>query len=455
MFASEGPDMKVCPKCGTQYGDDANFCTADAGRLVAMAAPAATAAPAASGLLGGRFQLGQRVGGGATGAVHRATDTQAPDPAGATVAIKLIAPAVMMPAAQGQRVERELKLLERVQAAEVARVLASGRQGDQVWVATEWVEGGLPLSAQVEAGLVDGERAVELIAAIGVALLDAAKAGLVHRDLAPKNVLVAGDAIKLINFAVPTPGDKVRGVPGFVSPEAIEGKPIDQRSTTYSLGALAYFVLTGQAPHRGEASAIHAAQLSGLLTPPSAQARISPGFDAVLARAMERNPARRYLTLKQFLDDLAKVKVGGPDPATTAPFGRVGKARESAQIQLTGRPGDPPRTKVMDDELPARREPAGEIEPVRTVHDDVELGALACLVARDEDGPNGQGTVAAGEARQVRAEHGAALPAQELGLGRRQAQMIEHRGVRGGPGEPDARRGDQSLPDLRAVAEAR
>ncbi|HVV87565.1 MAG TPA: serine/threonine-protein kinase, partial [Kofleriaceae bacterium] len=315
--------MKVCPKCGTQYGDDANFCTADAGRLVAMAAAPAPA-PAASGLLGGRFQLGPRLAGGDSGAVHRATDTQT----GATVAVKLIAPAVLTPAAQGQRVERELKLLERVKSSQIAQVLASGKQGDQLWVASEWVEGGLPLNAQVEAGIIDVDRATELVAAIGAALLDAAKVGLVHRDLAPQNVLVAGDQVKLINFAVPTPGERVPGVPAFVSPEAIEGKPIDQRSTTYSLGALTYFLLTGQPPFAGDAPAIHAAHLAGAVPPPSSLAHIAPAFDAVIGRAMDRNPARRYLTLKQFLDDVAKAAAGGPDPSTTAPFGRVGK-RES------------------------------------------------------------------------------------------------------------------------------
>lgn len=367
--------MKVCPKCGTQYGDDANFCTADAGRLVAMAAPAAAPTPASSGLLGGRFQLGPRIGGGDTGAVHRATDTQS----GATVAVKLIAPTVLTPPAQAQRVERELKMLERVQSPQVARVLASGKQGDQVWVATEWLEGALPLAAQVEAGLIDGERAVEVIAAIGGALLDAAKVGLVHRDLAPKNVLVVGDAIKLINFALPTPGERAPGVPGFSAPEALEGKPLDQRSTTYSLGAVAYFLLTGQPPFIGDPAAIAAAQLGGTVPPPSAQASITTAFDAVIGRAMDRNPARRYLTLKQFLDDLGKVQIGAVDPATTAPFGRVGKARESAQAVVLGAPTDHAKTRVMEVQIPPaalREEPTPEIPARRPIAPTIQAPAV-------------------------------------------------------------------------------
>jgi hypothetical protein len=133
--------MKVCPKCGKQYGDDANFCTNDAGRLIAMAAsaPTAAAAPAApaANVIGGRFELGERIGGGVTGAVHRALDRQTQ----AAVAVKLIAPSLTAQPASAQRIERELKLLERVAHPAAVKVLASGKHGEQLWVATEWIDG--------------------------------------------------------------------------------------------------------------------------------------------------------------------------------------------------------------------------------------------------------------------------------------------------------------------------
>lgn len=403
--------MKVCPKCGTQYGDDANFCTADAGRLVAMAvatpAPAASAAP---DLLGGRFQLGPRVGGHDTGAVHRGTDTTSGQP----VAIKLVAPAVLAQPAIAQRLERELKLLERVQSPHVARVLASGKQGAELWVAMEWIEGAMPLTAQVEAGLVDTERAADLVAAIGAGLLDAAKVGLVHRDLAPKNVLLAGDAVKLVNFAVPSPAERVPGVPGFVSPEVIEGKPIDQRSTTYSLGAVAYFMLTGQAPYVGDADAVYAAHLAGELPPPSAQAVVPASFDAVIARAMDRSPARRYLTLKQFVDDVGKAKGGSLDPARTAPFGRVGKPRESAQVALTGAATDHAKTKVMEVTIPT-----AALREAETVDDAVVRRAPAPTIQAPA-APPVAATAAAAPVNTV--DHGAGL--DELATQRSPALIV-------------------------------
>lgn len=244
--------MKRCPKCGKTYLDDANFCPVDAGRLVeapdAGASGAGTSgagptAAAGGGLVGGRFQLGPAVGGSSTGTVHRATDTTG----GAAVAVKLVDPAVMSIPAVAQRIERELKQLERVQHKAVAQVIASGRHGDRVFVATELIDGGRPLSELVAAsGPLDAQRASELVLAIGEGLIEAAKVGVVHRDLSPKNILVTHDQLKLINFCVPVPGGKTPGVPEYVAPEAVEGKPVDQRGNIYSLAAMFYFLLTGQ-----------------------------------------------------------------------------------------------------------------------------------------------------------------------------------------------------------------
>ena len=120
--------MKLCPKCGKHFSDDANFCPVDAARLAPLDG---TGAAGQADALSGRFDLGDRLGGATTGEVRRATDKQA---GGKPVAVKIIAPAVMALPQVAQRIERELKQLERVESGSVARVLASGKRGESAWV---------------------------------------------------------------------------------------------------------------------------------------------------------------------------------------------------------------------------------------------------------------------------------------------------------------------------------
>ncbi|HEX3480892.1 MAG TPA: serine/threonine-protein kinase [Kofleriaceae bacterium] len=309
--------MKLCPRCQKQFSDDANFCPVDAARLVPVETEAA-----AVDALAAKFELGERVGGGRTGAVHRATDKATGQPA----AVKIIAPAVVALPGLAQRLERELKQLERVASGSVARVLASGKRGDDPWVALELLDSVQTLGDAVEArGAMPIDKAARLIEIIGEALIEAAQVGVVHRDLAPKNVVFAGDDVKLLNFSLPVPaGDKVPGVPGFVAPEQYDGKQVDQRSNLYSLGALYYFVLTAQ-PVQTDGN--------GVLVPPSALAEVPGPVEAVILRALDRSPTRRFLTVRQFIDEVGRVARGEPGLRSTQPLGRAGK--QAAELVQT------------------------------------------------------------------------------------------------------------------------
>jgi serine/threonine-protein kinase len=364
-IASEGREMKVCPKCGKQFADDANFCPTDAGKLQPLGAEAPAAAPA-SDLVGGRFRLEERLGGSSTGQVFRASDSQT----GMPVALKMVDAAVASMPQVAQKTEREWKQLERVGSPAIAKVMASGKQGAQLWVATELVGESLSLQEMVAArGPLDPHTASELVVAVGEALIEAAKVGVVHRDLAPKNVLVTNGQVKLINFSVPTPtgNDKIPGVPEFVAPELIEGKVVDQRSNIYSLGALYYYLLTGAAPYAGTPDEIHKAHLAGGAVPPSKRAAVPTDLDPLVAKAMERTAARRYLTLRQFLDEVGRVARGPEGGAgATQPFGRAGvapaggkaKKSELAQTLMGVPPGSSAalnemKTRQMDVQIPA------------------------------------------------------------------------------------------------------
>ena len=323
--------MKLCPKCKKEFSDDANFCPVDAARLVPMEGQpeAADVDP-----LTQRFQLGAALGGARTGAVHQAVDKQT----GAAAVVKIISPDVVALPGASQRIERELKQLERVQSVGVARVLASGRRGEDWWVATDLIEGGQTLEQAITArGPIPLEQAAHLIEVIGEALIEAAQVGVVHRDLAPKNVLFAGSDIKLINFSVPVPAERTPGVPEFVAPEQVEGKAVDQRSNLYSLGALYYYVLTGQPVHAGSPEEVHRAHGSDPIRPPSSITEVPAAVEAVILRALDKSPTKRFLTVRQFVDEVGRVARGGDGSVkSTQPMGKAGRPKAELVQTLLG-----------------------------------------------------------------------------------------------------------------------
>lgn len=341
--------MKLCPKCQKQFSDDANFCPVDAARLVAMVAQAA-----GTDSLTQRFELGQRLGGTRTGAVHKAVDKTT----GAPCVVKLIAPAVVALPGVAQRLERELKQLERVKSAGVCHVIASGKRPkveapgftpgagiDESWVATELLDGAQTLAEAISArGPLPSDQAADLIELIGEALIEAAQVGVVHRDLAPKNILFAGNDIKLINFSLPVPTtDRVPGVPEFVAPEQVEGRPVDQRSNLYSLGALYYYVLTGQTIFEGSPQQVHQQHVSGQVKPPSQLVPIASNLEAVILRALDRSPTKRFLTVRQFVDEVQRVGHGEViELKQTVAMGRAGRPKGELVQTLLGMKGGLP-----------------------------------------------------------------------------------------------------------------
>jgi len=321
--------MKLCPKCQKHFSDDANFCPVDAARLVPLEGQAAGA-----DTLAARFELGDKLGGSRTGTVHRGRDKQT----GAAVAVKLVAAAVTALPGVAQRLDRELKQLERVQSAGVAKILASGKRGEQTWVALELLDGAQTLAEAISArGPLALEHAAHLIEVIGEALIEAAQVGVVHRDLAPKNVLFAGNEIKLINFSLPVPTtEKVPGVPEFVAPEQVDGKPVDQRSNLYNLGALYYYVLTGQPVHAGSVDEIHRAHAAASIRTPSSLAPVPAPVEAVIMRALDRSPTKRFLTVRQFVDEVGRISRGEADPKATQPLGKPGRPKAELVQTLLG-----------------------------------------------------------------------------------------------------------------------
>jgi serine/threonine-protein kinase len=315
--------MKFCPNCQSQYPDDANFCPQEGcatgqgpRRLepVVQAAPAA-AAPAA------RFEMESQLGGSRSGEVWRARDTQT----GEAVAYKLVAQASLPTTATLERAQRELKQLQRSQSNRVARVIDFGKDSSgRLFIASELVEGQTLDQLVAGTGPLPLDRAKAIVAQIGEALLEGQKVGVVHHDLSPKNVLVTSkDDVKVINFVAPVAvSETVFGVPEYLSPEQAEGKLVDQRSNTYSLGGLLLLLLSGQTPVSGaDAGAVLEQVAKGEIVPPSRRlagnTTLTPEIDRVVLKAMDKSPNRRPLTMRQFLTEVSGMVGMGAAPAAT------------------------------------------------------------------------------------------------------------------------------------------
>lgn len=346
--------MKICPTCNSQFDDDANFCPMDATRLPEPVAQAPTAnatlvdfqpektligatSPAAprpdatlsdrSSPVAGRFaplDAGQAV---PTGRLGPAEDVET----GETVLLLVVDEGCVPTTAAGDRALRELKQLAKVKSDKVLRVVDQGRASDgRLYVASE-----APAGQTLEELMADGPlplgQAKAIVLAAGEALSESLKMGVIHRDLAPRHLYV-GDSVKLTGFGVAEiVGDRVYGAPAFLSPEQAEGKPVDQRSNIYSLGALFYYMVTGEPPFSGDAAALVQQQLHAQPETPSRRNAALPAeADKVILKALEKSPGRRHLTLRQLLVEVDKIPA--PAVALSATPARAAKGERDADF---------------------------------------------------------------------------------------------------------------------------
>jgi eukaryotic-like serine/threonine-protein kinase len=371
--------MKLCPTCKSTYPDDANFCPQET--CATPSGPQRLQPVAAAPETRSRFQVGARIGGASTGQVFRATDSQG----GAEVAYKVVNSDVLPnPAALG-RAEREYRQLMRVSSPRIATILDCGKAADdRLFVAMELCPGE-SLEKLLRAGPLPFDRAKAIILQIGQALLEAQKAGIVHRDVAPKNVLVAsGGDVKVINFPLAKPiNERAAGVAAYLSPEQIQGKPVDQRSNTYSLAAVFYHLLTGEPPFQGTPETVLELHLGSPPLAPSQrrpEAALTPEVDRVVLKALDKSSSRRHLTLRLFLSEVeALAPAAGAQPAASKDAG-VGFARtmlfaggqaEVANLvakAIAARTGSPPRgVPLTPAAAPAAAAPAAAVSRPTTV----------------------------------------------------------------------------------------
>jgi serine/threonine-protein kinase len=244
------------------------------------------------------------------GIVYRAYEPALDRP----IALKILAPELAHQPGFVARLRREAISAARLRHPNIALLYEFGQADETTFLAMEYVPG-QSLRQLLAAGPLPTERALSILSQIGQALDYAHAMGIVHRDVKPSNILVGPrDHAVLIDFGLAemaessllTADGAVLGTPHYMAPEQADGRGAAARSDQYALAAVAYEMLTGVPPFHGRgATAVVYAHVHEPPTPPNERRPALPSaVNAVLLRALSKNPDERYPSLEAFVDDL-------------------------------------------------------------------------------------------------------------------------------------------------------
>ncbi|OZC03659.1 serine/threonine-protein kinase [Rubricoccus marinus] len=294
--------------------------------------PASGASPDDGSFLVGRsvgpYRIEERIGGGGMGVVYRATDTRL----GRTVALKFLAARLRADPTARQRLREEARAVAALDHPHVASVFDVGETEDgREYVAMAFYEGET-LEARLQQGPLAPEAAVEIACQIASGLGAAHRAGIVHRDVKPANVMLVGEpaSAKVLDFGIAKTehvhltqeGESV-GTALYMSPEQLRGEPTDARSDVWALGAVLYEMLAGRRPFGGSyAAAIGYAVLHE--DPPPLAGDLPDGLEAVVLRCLAKSPEARYASMEALAADLDAFQDGRVPPAPEATPARAG-----------------------------------------------------------------------------------------------------------------------------------
>ncbi|MDQ3990519.1 MAG: protein kinase, partial [Actinomycetota bacterium] len=304
-------------------------------------------------LLDGRYRVGAVLARGGMSTVYRGVDVRLDRP----VAIKVMAPGFAGDPAFLQRFEREARASARLHHPGVVDVFDQGIDrsptGDHVFLVMELVSGGTLRDLLAERGALPVALALSVAEQVLSALAVAHRAGLVHRDVKPENVLIGpGGVVKVADFglvravaeASTTTGDVILGTVAYLSPEQVATGAADPRSDVYATGVLLYELLTGRPPYTGDtALSVAYRHVNDDVPPPSSVLPdLPPRLDELVVGATRRDPALRPEDASAFLLALRRVRseldvprmrvpvpgqvptAAAHDPATSTAAGEVG-----------------------------------------------------------------------------------------------------------------------------------
>jgi len=373
----------MCPICGTTYGSEIAFCQTDGTKLmdaVEAQRMRTDPDPLVRSLIGGRYRVIKRIGEGGMGIVylaeHEAIEKR--------VAVKVLKEQYAQREDVVRRFQQEAKSASRVKHEGVLEVFDFGRTEDgRFFLAMELLDGTDLAHLLDREGVIEPNRAARLSIKMARALGAAHAKGVIHRDMKPENVFVRlGDDgrehIKIVDFGIAqlradgesdtNPEAKIQvrrkltktgmifGTPEYMSPEQAAGKNIDARIDVYALGIIMFEMLAGKTPFQGDT--FMAILSSHLLKPIPAIADEAPqgfhcssDFEAIVRRALAKDPAGRFASMQELVDALLMTPEGMSDesirrpsyaPSSQFPSGMLGQPVQMTPTEVRLRSNAPP-----------------------------------------------------------------------------------------------------------------
>ncbi|MCW3842947.1 Stk1 family PASTA domain-containing Ser/Thr kinase [Micromonospora yasonensis] len=325
-------------------------------------------------LLGGRYQVGELLGYGGMAEVHRGRDLRL----GRDVAIKMLRTDLARDATFQMRFRREAQNAASLNHPAIVAVYDTGEEtaptGETLpFIVMEFVNGRTLKEVLGAEGRLQPRRALEICADMCAALEFSHRHGIIHRDIKPGNVMLTQTGqVKVMDFGIAralasgattmTQTSAVIGTAQYLSPEQARGEAVDARSDVYAAGCVLFELLCGHPPFVGDSPVSVAYQhvREQPPTPSTINPDVNPAVDAIVLKALSKNPLNRYQSAGEMRADLLRAAAGRPVLATpvmsadeTAAMGPAGAAGgyqtqvmgPQTRQQVPARVGDPRKRK--------------------------------------------------------------------------------------------------------------
>ncbi|TCB93537.1 Stk1 family PASTA domain-containing Ser/Thr kinase [Micromonospora zingiberis] len=314
-------------------------------------------------LLGGRYQVGELLGYGGMAEVHRGRDLRL----GRDVAIKMLRADLARDATFQMRFRREAQNAASLNHPAIVAVYDTGEEqaptGETLpFIVMEFVNGRTLKEVLGAEGRLQPRRALEICADICAALEFSHRHGIIHRDIKPGNVMLTQTGqVKVMDFGIAralasgattmTQTSAVIGTAQYLSPEQARGEAVDARSDVYAAGCVLFELVCGHPPFVGDSPVSVAYQhvREAPPTPSDLNPEVNPAVDAIVLKALSKNPLNRYQSAGEMRADLLRAAAGRPVMATP-----VLREDETVAMAAASGPGYPSAGATQTRQIPAR-----------------------------------------------------------------------------------------------------